>query len=45
MALWRSEGERGIIPALFGPRGLFARTWQADPESLQQLTELVGEKS
>ena len=44
-ALWRSEGERGIVPALFGPRGLFARTWQADPESLQQLTELVGEKS
>lgn len=28
-ALWRTEGEGGIVAALFGPAGLFAATWVA----------------
>lgn len=37
-ALWQSEGRSGIASALFGPQGRFARYWQADRPTLEELT-------
>jgi fructuronate reductase len=36
--LWAEAGATGIAGALFGPQGLFARTWQADDAALAELT-------
>jgi len=43
-ALWAKEGCAGIVPALFGPGGLFAQHWKADVEALDRLTKYVGER-
>ena len=40
--LWQSEGRRGIASALFGPHGRFARYWQADDPTLEELTEKLA---
>jgi fructuronate reductase len=37
-ALWSEAGAQGIAAALFGERGLFAATWQADEAALAALT-------
>ena len=36
--MWAGAGAGGIAAALFGPQGLFARTWQADDDALAELT-------
>jgi len=41
-ALWARAGATGIAAALFGPQGLFARTWQADETALAVLTEKLA---
>ncbi len=40
--LWQSEGRSGIASALFGPHGRFARYWQADDPTLEELTEKLA---
>ena len=40
--LWQNEGRRGIASALFGPHGRFARYWQADDPTLEELTEKLA---
>ena len=37
--LWAVAGANGIAAALFGPQGLFARSWEADEAALAELTE------
>jgi fructuronate reductase len=37
-SLWAEAGSTGIAAALFGPRGLFAQSWQADDAALAELT-------
>jgi fructuronate reductase len=37
--IWAEAGASGIAAALFGPQGLFARTWQADDAALIELSE------
>jgi fructuronate reductase len=41
--LWRSEGARGIAPALFGSKGLFAMHWQAGDDDLITIEKALGE--
>jgi len=41
--LWRSEGARGIAPALFGANGLFAKHWQAGDDDLKTIEKALGE--
>ncbi len=40
--LWQSEGRSGIASALFAPHGRFARYWQADDPTLEELTEKLA---
>jgi fructuronate reductase len=39
--LWHREGKSGMVDALFGPRGLFARHWSASPEIRSRLTRMI----
>jgi fructuronate reductase len=41
-ALWREEGARGIVGALFGPAGLFAAEWQATPADREAIEARLG---
>jgi fructuronate reductase len=41
MALWRQQGTLGIVDALVGPSGIFARHWSASPEIRQRLTKMM----
>lgn len=41
-ALWAEAGTRGIASALFGPAGLFARSWRADEAALAELTRRLA---
>lgn len=43
--LWAKAGAGGIAAGLFGPRGLFSRTWQADDAALAELTAKIGRPS
>ena len=43
IALWRRQGKSGIVDALFGPGGLFARHWSASSEVRSRLTRSVAE--
>jgi fructuronate reductase len=40
--LWRTEGRRGIVPALFAPRGLFATSWTCSSDEAAMLTGLLA---
>ena len=42
IALWHRQGSSGIVDALFGPGGLFARYWPAAPEMRGRLTRMVA---
>lgn len=41
MELWMQEGTSGIVDALLGPRGVFARHWSPSTEMRSRLTRLV----
>jgi fructuronate reductase len=41
-ALWRAAGRTGIIAALFGPVGVFARHWVATPDDAAFLRARMG---
>ncbi len=42
--LWAESGAPGVAAALFGEHGLLAHHWHPDPQSLEKLTELLGER-
>lgn len=39
--LWRAAGSGEIVPALFGPGGLFAESWRAGPNEIAALADRV----
>lgn len=41
-ALWKSEGTKGIVPALFGPTGVFAKYWSAKPAEVAALNTYLS---
>ena len=43
--LWAEAGAPGIAAALFGPQGLFARSWQADEATLAELAAELSENA
>ncbi|MBO0749598.1 MAG: mannitol dehydrogenase family protein [Porphyrobacter sp.] len=43
-ALWREEGESGIVAVLFGANGLFAADWQANDDDRQAIEGWLGQE-